>query len=328
MKIGWIIPTVGCFGAVREVVEVSNELVNLGHAVRIYTPNSDPCVWLPCKTTYGNFEDALEDDLDVVIGVTDWDKDLDDIVFNSKSRLKCICLMGFDPSEEFAKFLKDEAESDNKGFLQIKENLNNSIVILTDSQWQIDWIKEVTGKDIGPAFGGVNTNMFYPRDRKLKNKPIKIIASGDTRSRKGWNVVDKAMEIVSAVRPEILFDTYWGKKYNQEELANFYRMADIFIDGHRRGGWCNPVAEAMASRLAVVCTDTPAVSSFAENEVTALVVPMEDYWEMAKAIVRLIDDRSLVENLALSAFTRIQEFSYPLIAKNLADKLEGKLNEL
>ena len=316
MKIGWVIPTVGCFGAVREMVEVSNQLVGLGHHVIIYSPTGGRCKWMPCRTGYGDFNQAVRDRMDVVIGITDWKPELDNIVFAAKTRLRAICLLGFSPDKELADYLRGVGETNNKGFQQIRKNLNKEIVILTDSQWQIDWIKEITGKTIGPSFGGVNTDMFRPTV-KPAGKSIRVISSGDKRPRKGFDTVEKAVEIASRINTDIQFDVYWDKSLFTQDLAAFYSDADIFVDGHKRGGWCNPVAEAMACGTSVVCTNIGATQSFAINERTAITVEPDDAIGMANAIVRLADSKELRNRLAKNALRQIQKFSYYEVSKNL-----------
>lgn len=70
-------------------------------------------------------------------------------------------------------------------------------------------------------------------------------------------------------------DTYCGKGISQEKMAEKYSSADIFVEASWQAGWNNPVAEAMACKVPVVCTDIGGVKDFAFHEKTALLVPPE-----------------------------------------------------
>ncbi|MCA9890559.1 MAG: hypothetical protein KC546_19400, partial [Anaerolineae bacterium] len=108
MKIGWVIPTVGIFGAVREMVEVSNVFVRAGHDVVIYSPDGHPCKWLPCLAASHPLRRLAPARLDVLIGIIDWQPSLFDAMQKAKARLKVVCMMGFTPSDEMASTLRGE----------------------------------------------------------------------------------------------------------------------------------------------------------------------------------------------------------------------------
>ena len=100
LRIGWVVPTVGCFGSVREMVEVSNALAGRGHQVTIYSPDGGPVVWLPCRASYGNLEAARRAELDVLLGIVDWQPELYRVLVESRAKRRGVCLMGVHPSAE------------------------------------------------------------------------------------------------------------------------------------------------------------------------------------------------------------------------------------
>jgi hypothetical protein len=67
MRIGWLICTGGMFGSVREVIENSNVLCDLGHDVTIYTPEGIDLGWLPYKGRFRVMQYAESDGLDCLI---------------------------------------------------------------------------------------------------------------------------------------------------------------------------------------------------------------------------------------------------------------------
>lgn len=329
MKIGVLIPTVGTFGAVREIVEVSNVLIGLGHQVYIYHPDGSPCKWLKCLAVCRKIVDLPLDPLDVLIGIVDWQPELYQNLLDAPAKVKAICLLGFEPSEQMARDLTGEQLPADKAHKIIRDAMVRKFLILADSSWQVDWVRKNTGYLAGPAFGGINLRMFHPSLRE-ENKKIKIIYSGDPRDRKGTDTVKEAIEILqeNIVRDglediQLEFDSYWGKKFTQEQLVDFYQKGDIFLDGHRRAGWCNPVAEAIACGCVPVCTDIGANRDFSINLQTALVVPVNRPDMMAEEALTLVRQPILRNKLREYGLEKIKEFSYEKVVLSLEKRLKA-----
>lgn len=321
MRIGWVIPTVGCFGSVREMVEVSNVLVERGHTVTIYTPAGSPCTWLPCSASYGKTRDVAGARLDVVIGITDWQPDLYDVVVHSGAAVKAITLMGFPPTEEMARMLRGEVPIPDLSTQMFKRALDNpKLHILADGAWQLDWVRGVLGREVGVAFGGVNTDMFHPRVGPRRRGSYRLGASGDPRTRKGSSTVMEAVALLRK-RWKFEFSTYYGKRYTQDELVAWYQDRDIFLDGHYRGGWCNPVVEAMACGCAVVCTNIGATSAVAGDGKTARLVSPGDADGMAAMVSWLLEDEKRIEQLRKNGIAAAQRYAY----RRVVPALEGYL---
>lgn len=326
MKIGWVIPTVGTFGAVREMVEVSNVLAHKGHKITIYHPHGDPVKWLPCSAECKKLTALREDVLDVLIGIVDWQPELYQNLLNARAGVKAICLLGFAPTEEMAQALRGEKVTQDRAEKIILDAIQRKFLILADSSWQVDWMRKTVGYPAGPAFGGVNLEMFKPGRRKRQDRFTRIIYSGDPRERKGTDTVLAAIDILKAEGyVDLKFDAYWGQRFSQEQLVEFIQQGDIFLDGHRRAGWCNPVAEAMACGTVPVCTRIGANADFAIHEQTALVVAVDDAPAMAAATKQLLHDPGLKNRLIQNGLQKIQQFSYNTVATQLEAALEKQL---
>lgn len=327
MRIGWLIPTVGAFGAVREMVEVSNVWVRRGHAVTLYHPSGGPCVWLPSQAKTATIEELARADLDVLIGIVDWQPDLYSALLKARAAVKAICLMGFSPSEEMAAALRGEQAADNRAWRMMRDAIQRGLLMLADSSWQAEWAQTQVGIEVGPSFGGINLQQFQPPLRKPERKVKRIIASGDPRPRKDSGTVEAAVTLLQRELPSLEFDTYWGKRFTQRKLVEFLQSGDVFLDGHLRAGWCNPVIEAMACGCPPVCTDIGAVRDFATHEQTALVVPPGDAEAMAAEAKRLLTDDDLHRRLRDCGLARVRQFDYELVAPELARWLAAKVQE-
>lgn len=324
MKVGWVIPTVGTFGAVREMVEVSNVFVRAGHDVVIYSPDGHPCKWLPCLAASHPLRRLAPAKLDVLIGIIDWQPSLFDAMQKAKVRLKVICMMGFTPSDAMASTLRGEQSGSDPAWNMMRGAIEQGYSFMADSSWQTDWMREAVGVDMLPPFGGVNLAMFKP-GQHAKRKLPRIAGSGDPRQRKGYDQVETAVSGLPAGTFD--YETYWGRRFTQPQLIEFLQQVDIFVDGHIRGGWCNPVAEAMACGAAVVCTRIGATADFATDGETALLVdpdgPVGD--ELRDGIERLLTDAELRQRLAQNAQERIAQFDYELVAPRVLTALGARL---
>lgn len=329
ISIGFLTPTVGIFGAIREVIEISNELIKLGHQVTIYHPDGLEIKWMPSFSITKKISFLQTDNLDILIGIIDWQPELYQNFENANAKIKAICLMGFNPTEEMAQALRGEKKPVDNAEKMLRDAITKKYLILADSGWQVEWVKNNVGYPAGPAFGGINLKQFFPKKDVRNKDKFCFIYSGDPRDRKGTDTVEKAIEIIKlGGYASIEFNSYWGKRFSQKELVEFIQEGDVFLDGHRRAGWCNPVAEAIACGTVPVATDIGANRDFAIHEQTALIVPVDDAEMMAKSAIRLMQDDVLRQDLADRGTRKITEFSYPLIAKKLEKALKAILKEV
>jgi len=189
---------------------------------------------------------------------------------------------------------------------------------LSNSTWMYEWLLENMNVDSILLVGGVNHEIFHPVLVRKNPGVIRLLCTGDPRINKGTDVVLEAVQLARQLEPAIVLDQYYGKDLPQVDMAQLYSTADIFIDGQHSGGWNNPVAEAMACKTAVVCTDIGGVRDFAFHEKTALLVPTGNPQAMAVAILRLVRDESLRDVLRENAYQHISHFDWD----KTADKLE------
>lgn len=110
------------------------------------------------------------------------------------------------------------------------------------------------------------------------------------------------------------------------EMPRYFNAADIFLHPSLRvEGLPTVIAEAMASGLPVVATDTGGTKTAIVDGLTGILVPKGNAGKLTAAIEALVTDRSLAARLAAAGRARARErFAWPEIVDRLLADL-GKL---
>ena len=94
---------------------------------------------------------------------------------------------------------------------------------------------------------------------------------------------------------------------NRDDVASLLHASDALVLASRREGVPRSVMEAMAARVPVVATDVVGTREVARDGATALVVPFGAVDALAGALVRIVDDRPLAQQLAAAASRLVEE---------------------
>jgi glycosyltransferase involved in cell wall biosynthesis len=319
MKISFLIPDFQLYGGIRRIIELSNHLVDFGHAVYIFHTDGSGCEWLEVKAEIKSLADffefehghliyAFHPQYSDVARAKAKHKYYYNLNLYNKRRLKWWPLFLLKLWDDYMYWLKKSLLDKNA----------KVFVNCTDSKI---WLKENFGLDVEVVFGGVNQKLFHPVDIKKKQGEIKVLTTGSPKYWKGTKIVEQAIKIVRKKYPQVAFETYHGKGYAQSKLAEVYSSADIFVDAQYYLGWNNPIAEAMACKVPVICGDVGQNKDIALQGETAILVPVRSPEKYAETIIRLINDKALRDKVVKNAFKKISEFTWEKAAR----KLEGIL---
>jgi glycosyltransferase involved in cell wall biosynthesis len=188
-------------------------------------------------------------------------------------------------------------------------------------------------KSFGRIPIGNNLATFYPEGEKADANVILIPFRGS-----GWKGNTDVLETLELLRRKrsdfkvILFGSSemkamvpsWADfraSVSDSALRRLYTQADIFVSPTWVEGWCSPPMEAMSCGTACVTTDVGAVSEYAENGKTALIVPARDPQRLAAAIGELLDDKKRRNELARNGQAAIQKYTWD----NAVDAMEAIL---
>ena len=99
-------------------------------------------------------------------------------------------------------------------------------------------------------------------------------------------------------------------------MANLYSKADIFIDASDFQGFGRPALEAMACGSTCVVTNVGGVTEYAVDRYNCLSVPPKDSNRLAEAILKLVKDQNLREELRKGGLETVGQFCHKREAKD------------
>ncbi|MFM9050890.1 MAG: glycosyltransferase [Bacteroidota bacterium] len=94
---------------------------------------------------------------------------------------------------------------------------------------------------------------------------------------------------------------------------------DVFMMTSKTEGLGSVVLDAFSCGTPVVATDAGGLPELVENGKTGLLVPVSDHQALASAVNRLLDEKTLAQNLTIAARAKVQEMSYKAMCRNTLD---------
>lgn len=110
--------------------------------------------------------------------------------------------------------------------------------------------------------------------------------------------------------------TFSGRLDN-ERMAALYHSAHIVLNPSLADNMPISILEALACGVPVVSTAVGGVPFLVTHEKTALLVPAQDPQAMASALLRVLDDAALTQDLTTAGLALAREFSWPKVREIL-----------
>lgn len=199
-------------------------------------------------------------------------------------------------------------------------------------------VKEVFSldSDVAVIYNGIDIEDIREKSKEeenhkwLGNETPLILAMGYLKDdQKGFSYLLEALEIVNRSRPARLIIIGDGEKEKLEKLSMklsirdktdffstipnpfpYVAKADIFACSSLYEGLSNVILEALALGKSVISTDHKhGANEIIENEKNGILVPIRDSQKMAEAILKVLEDAELRQNLEEEAKKRSENFS-------------------
>jgi glycosyltransferase involved in cell wall biosynthesis len=205
-----------------------------------------------------------------------------------------------------------------------------------------------SGIDIPVIPNGIDLGQYYPLPDRGKENTVSIIFTGRLRPWKGLNYLIESIDQIKRETQQQAFPEFCLKiagvgpkegslkelvrqkglekevrflgHLDEDELIKACQESDIFVNPSLSEGMPNAVLEAMACSLPCVATDVEGNNELVREGESGLLVPPEDSLALAAALRKLIEDRSLREELGRKGRKIVEEgFSWQRTAEKLMD---------
>lgn len=198
--------------------------------------------------------------------------------------------------------------------------------VIVASDWMKDLIQRsplFEGKKVHLIPFGLDLNIFNVRDKysvrkklNIKKDNFVIALRAHDWELKGISFIKKALDMLSfknisiiTVHHKGLFDSYKGKYEiidlgwvdNDSDIVDFYNSADVFLMPSLAESFGVSAMESIACGTPVISFDNTAVSEVICPPLGGIVVSKGNVNELTDALVRLINNPSLLLQLSISA---------------------------
>lgn len=215
----------------------------------------------------------------------------------------------------------------------IKYNLKKADLVLSTSKMMAIETSKYTNKQIQITPFGVDTSFFSPfenskkKDNKIvlgtikkldyiygidllikafallvnnnKNTELRLVIAGT------GNEIANLKKLAEQKGVSDLVD--FPGRISQKKVVEYLHCFDVFVALSRSESFGVAVIEAMSCGTPVVVSDAGGLPEVVEDNVSGIVVPIEDIEKAAAALQRLITDKSLRQMLSMNGRKRVKE---------------------
>ena len=230
----------------------------------------------------------------------------------------------------------------------IKRVWKSAVAVIANSQGLKELALETDrNAKIGVIYNGVNVEDFSPRNER-ENGDIIILSVARLIKRKGIDDLIRAVPaIVKAHKNIKLIIIGEGNIENElkalaqklkvskyidflgyvppNEISNYYSSSDIFVLPSKNEGMSNTVLEAMASGLPIVTTDTGGTQELIDEN--GIIIPSEEPDAISKAVLNLINNDKLRENMGMKSRKIAESMSWKNVAQNYFEMHKEIINK-
>jgi GT2 family glycosyltransferase len=314
----FVLPMMGVFGGVADVLELTNALVLLGVKAGVVVLDALPrememeLFFRPLRIAPGRLLDDLPQTRLLV-------------ATSYQTVAPVAAAAAARPDTRTAYFVQDyEGWFGGHGPEYVARTYDLIPRLTAISTWLAKEIE--TRHGYGPAVVPMSADpeLFYPRGDRSSSPPWRVVAMLRPDERRGARYLLPALVSLSR-RPDVevvLFGAHpvppgvppfphrHAGVLSRDEVAGLLSTAHVVVDPSLFQGFGLVGLEGMASGAACVLTESGGIQEYAEDGVNALVVPVRDEKALARAIERLLDDRALRERLAAAGVATARRFTW------------------
>lgn len=324
-KIGVILPNCRLFGGVKRFFELGEIFIRKGHQMYIFTPDGIGPDWFQFSGTVDKLDNLFHYHLTLLF--------ITEPVFlinlvNAQAALKVFYHVG--PRASLSGVLKHKD-------IYIFSNSTN-MYVYDKKKYGIETIKAIGGVHIPETAKDISSDqnpftiMCYGRlARKGKGTNI-VVKAAERLYKKGLPVKlllfdspldDKGRKQLLDFKPKLPFEFIIDHPVN--ENAALFKRANVFVAVEKKGGWSNTAAEALASGVPLIASNT-GTNDFLEDNVTGIKVWRHSYF-VKRAILKLMGNIPLQKTFAKQGREKMRAFSWNTLADFILHFIEKHKKE-
>jgi len=150
-------------------------------------------------------------------------------------------------------------------------------------------------------------------------RDAKLVIAGSGREQDNLSRQVKGLNIANSV--------FMAGELSKERVAQLMAAADVFVLPSKIESFGLALLEASAAGVPVVCSNAGGVPEVFQDGFNALLYPPGDDIAMAKAIIRLIQDRELAKTISANAVATSRRFTWKIAAERTLRVYEEVLQE-
>jgi glycosyltransferase involved in cell wall biosynthesis len=147
----------------------------------------------------------------------------------------------------------------------------------------------------------------------------KLVIAGSGREQDNLSRQVKGLNMANSV--------FMVGELSKEKVAQLMAAADVFVLPSKIEAFGLALLEASAAGVPVVCSNAGGVPEVFQDDFNALLCPPGDDIAMAKAIIRLIQDRELAKTISANAVETASKFTWEMAAERTIRVYEEVLQE-
>ncbi|MFC9778617.1 glycosyltransferase [Paenibacillus chitinolyticus] len=325
VHIVFVMNQVGIWGGVKIVFEQANRLIEKGFRITILSRHPFP-EWFPLQAEYIQIPYGL--DLGQEIPLCDL------IVATYYDHIYECVQTGIAPVVYFEQgdkhlFEPEKLEEEQVQFIQ--KQLDRADRILTVSHQVSSLLKDLYNCDSTVIHNGIDSDIFKLSDHILKrDRPYILMMGNEQIAFKGIQDVWKAylhspaiqanydLIWITPVKPQFLpQEKPWISEIyvnpTQQEIAELYRGAAVFVSGSHYESFSLPVIEAMACGCPVVSTRNQGVLEYSVEGSNILLAKIGDPESLSKQLTWLLENPLLRESQIVKGLETAARFSWEAI---------------
>jgi phosphatidylinositol alpha-1,6-mannosyltransferase len=207
-------------------------------------------------------------------------------------------------------------------------------VVITKCEEESAMIRAIDNKiNVVIVPNGVDQDLFKPVEKRLDNRPLRVLCVARLIERKGQSHLIKALKHLADEHVDVLLelvgtgdqgDNYRSLVRNlgigdrvtfsgyvpREEIAKHYAASDIFVLPSFNEGMSVATLEAMAAGLPLVVTRTGGATDLVEDGVNGYIYEWADEVMLIELLRRLAQNRNLVRRMGAASRRRSARFAW------------------